>query len=165
MLTQKFYEQSALVVGTNIITFALTFGLVTTHEGKVNKAYKDPVGVTTICFGHTKTAKMGQSKTDQECYELLVEDLKDTNKALDYVTVPLSPHLEAALRSFIFNVGSTAFKNSTLLKKLNKKDYQGACDELQRWIKATDRRTNTLIILPGLVKRRANERDMCMVGL
>lgn len=165
MLTQKFYEQAAVALGSSVVSIALTLALIVPHEGKRNNAYKDPVGVTTICFGHTKTAKMGQSKTDQECYELLVEDLKDTSKALDYVTVPITPHLEAALRSFIFNVGSSAFKNSTLLKKLNKKDYQGACDELQKWIKATDRRTNTLIVLPGLVKRRANERDMCMVGL
>lgn len=165
MLTQKFYEQAAVALGSSAVSIALILALIIPHEGKRNNAYKDPVGVTTICFGHTKTAKMGQSKTDQECYELLVEDLKDTSKALDYVTVAITPHLEAALRSFIFNVGSSAFKNSTLLKKLNKKDYQGACDELQRWVKATDRRTNTLIVLPGLVKRRANERDMCMVGL
>lgn len=165
MLTQKFYEQAAIALGSSILSVGLTLAVIVPHEGKRNKAYKDPVGVTTICFGHTKTAQMGQTKTDQECYELLVEDLKETSKALDYVTVPLTPHLEAALRSFIFNVGSSAFRNSTLLKKLNKKDYQGACDELQKWIKATDRRTNTLVVLPGLVKRRANERDMCMVGL
>ena len=159
-------KQLSIITGISIPVLILLLGLLLPFEGKHNKAYVDPVGVVTICIGHTATAKAGQYKTDAQCYQLLASDLQDgTNAINNYVKVPLSNHLEAALRSFIFNVGSANFRKSTLLKKLNNADYSGACAELEKWIKTTDRNTKQVKILKGLINRRAAERNMCEAGL
>ena len=64
-----------------------------------------------------------------------------------------------ALVSFTYNIGGQAFCSSTLVRKLNAGDTVGACNELSRWTRAKG------IELPGLVKRRAAERAMCLQGL
>jgi lysozyme len=71
------------------------------------------------------------------------------------VTYPLTPNQLAASVSFAFNIGVNKFCASTMAQKFNAGDMKGACAELSRWTKAGGRE------LPGLVKRRAIERDMC----
>ena len=58
-----------------------------------------------------------------------------------------------------FNVGAYAACNSTLVRKVNSGDRIGACNEYPRWVYAGNQ------ILPGLVKRRAAERDLCLQGV
>lgn len=134
--------------------------LVAPFEGKENKVYVDPVGILTSCYGHTgKELKKGQVFTDEQCLDQLAEDLLEHDKKmLRYVYVPLSEEEHAAYLSFTYNVGVGAFKNSTLLKKLNAGDRVGACNELTRWNKAGGK------VLNGLTKRRQAEREMCLKG-
>ncbi len=132
---------------------------IVAHEGMRKVAYVDPVGVVTVCAGHTATAKMGQVKTDAECAELLKSDVKHAEKAVRrLVTVPLTQEQFDALTSFVFNVGETAFAKSTMLKKINASDCWGAGREFSRWTKAGGRE------LPGLVIRRASERQQWEKG-
>lgn len=118
---------------------AVTGGvLVAPWEGKENHAYKDMVGVTTICYGETKGVKMGDYRTDEQCDKSLITELTTYNKAMmKHVKVGLKPYEEIAYTSFVWNVGETGFKNSTLLKKLNLGDSLGACKEILNWNKAT----------------------------
>ena len=118
---------------------AVTGGvLVGPWEGKENHAYKDIVGVVTDCYGRTKGVKMGDYSTDEQCEKALAEDLTFYNKAMmKHVKVELKSYEEIAYTSFVWNVGETAFKNSTLLKKLNSGDSLGACKEILNWNKAT----------------------------
>lgn len=118
---------------------AITGGvLVAPWEGKENHAYKDIVGVITDCYGRTKGVKMGDYSTDEQCEKALAEDLTAYNKAMmKHVKVGLKPYEEIAYTSFVWNVGETGFKNSTLLKKLNSGDSLGACKEILNWNKAT----------------------------
>lgn len=118
---------------------AVTGGvLVGPWEGKENHAYKDIVGVATDCYGRTKGVKMGDYSTDEQCEKALAEDLTAYNKAMmKHVKVELKPYEEIAYTSFVWNVGETGFKNSTLLKKLNSGDSLGACKEILNWNKAT----------------------------
>ena len=126
---------------------------IVAHEGMRKVAYVDPVGVVTVCAGHTKTAKLGQVKTEAECAALLQGDVKDAERAVKrLVETPLTQAQFDALVSFVFNVGETNFANSTLLKKLNANDCWGTGAEFSRWTRAGGRE------LPGLVKRRADER-------
>ncbi len=134
--------------------------VVSHFEGLEKAAYKDPIGIPTICYGHTATAKLGQVKTEKECDGLLKEDLQVALDAVDkYVTVEMPAQRRAAFVSFVYNVGAGNFAGSTLLKKLNAGDSAGACAELDKWIYAGGR------VLSGLVKRRAEERALCEVGL
>lgn len=129
------------------------------YEGVRLKAYDDGVGVWTIGVGHTKGVRRGDVITMDQVDEFLRADLEDAEQTVnDRVTVPLTQSQFDALVSFVFNVGSGAFSSSTLLKKLNAGDYDGAADEFLRWNKAGGR------VLVGLTKRRISERMMFLTG-
>lgn len=139
---------------------AIAAATVGFFEGKENQAYHDPVGVVTICYGHTATARIGQTHSDKECEALLKQDLGDAFEAVDrHVKVELPDTREAALASFVYNVGEGAFAKSTLLRKLNAGRVKAACNELLRWVHAGG------IRLQGLVNRRMAERELCLMEL
>lgn len=127
-------------------------------EGRKYEAYNDVAGVWTVCDGHTGTYIIrGKTYTDQECDRLLWKDLQPAKRTVDsLVRVPLGEYQRAALYSFVFNVGSDAFSKSTLLKKLNRGDQEGACEEMRRWVYAGGMKWK------GLQNRREMERSMCL---
>lgn len=142
--------------------------------------YLDPVGIWTIGWGHAIRDTNGKylrgpaakararalypgGITLAQAEELLRADLLDAAKDVAaLVKVPLSDNQFSALCSFEFNCGG--LRNSTLLKKLQAKDYQGAADQFGRWVKGRHPKTGELITLPGLVKRRADERAMFLAA-
>jgi len=127
-------------------------------EGRVYEPYKDVAGVWTVCDGHTGSdIIMGKKYTDRECDRLLWNDLQPVKKSVDsLVKVPLGEYQRAALYSFTYNVGTGAFSKSTLLRRLNSGDVEGACEELRRWIYAGGRKWR------GLMNRRDMERTLCL---
>ncbi|SEG20803.1 lysozyme [Marinobacterium lutimaris] len=139
---------------------ALVLSALASFEGMRTVAYLDPVGVPTICFGYTYGVEIGDTTTPERCDALLLDEAIRFGLAVsNSVAVPLSHEEQAAYTSFAYNVGTGAFKSSTLLRKLNAGDHRGACNELTRWVYAKG------IKLPGLVKRRAEERELCLSGL
>lgn len=134
--------------------------LIAPNEGKVNEVYLDPVNIKTSCYGHTGSElKLGQKFTDEQCLNQLAKDLSSHDKQMmDLVRVPITDYQHAAFLSFTYNVGVGNFKTSTMLRKLNSKDYVGACEELSKWVFAKNK------VLPGLVKRREAEKEMCLNG-
>ncbi|SPP32479.1 Lysozyme RrrD [Arsenophonus endosymbiont of Aleurodicus floccissimus] len=112
----------------------------------------------TICHGHTgQDITQGEIYSEKECNEFMKRDLQVARATVEhYVTVPLSDLQKAALTSFIYNIGSGAFANSTLLKKLNAEDIQGTCDQMRRW-KYDERKVSN-----GLINRREVEREICL---
>ncbi len=139
---------------------ALAVPLVQKYEGTVLSTYRDPVGIITACTGHTgPELKMGQAYTREQCEEMLYKDLAKHSDALSCVRTPLTDGQRAAFLSFAFNVGDDAFCRSTLVRKANAGDIDGACAELSRWTYARGKQ------LPGLIRRRAAERQLCESGL
>ncbi len=135
---------------------ALLLATVPVFEGTILRTYRDPIGVLTSCVGHTgPELRMGQRWTPEQCQQQLAADLLHHAGALDCITAPLTEGQKAAFVSFAFNVGNKAFCGSTLARKANAGDLAGACAELSRWTYAGGRQ------LPGLIKRRAAEREMC----
>lgn len=135
-------------------------GTVSYYEGVSNKAYLDPVGIWTICYGETKGVDKGDYKTDEECLDSLAEELTEHHKKMVmYIKTPISQKEEAAYLSFTYNVGVGAFSKSTLLKKLNSGDRVGACNQLLRWDKAGGKK------LKGLTLRRQSENKLCLEGV
>jgi len=112
------------------------------EEGLRLKAYRCPAGVWTIGYGHTSAQgfpKVHQYLviTKDEAIKILRDDLEITEDAVTRnVKVPLSQNQFDALVSFVFNVGEPSFKSSTLLKRLNKKDYDSVPSELMKWVRA-----------------------------
>ena len=139
---------------------AMVVPLVMQYEGTIPKTYRDPVGILTACTGHTgPELRMGQTFTRQQCDEMLFADLEKHASALACIRQPLTDGQTAAFLSFAFNIGEGAFCKSTLVRKANAGDMPGACAELSRWVNAGGKP------LPGLVKRRAAERQMCERGM
>jgi lysozyme len=105
------------------------------------KAYKDSVGVWTIGLGHTSAAGPpkvinGMTITEDEAEEIFRRDAQTFRKeVIHLVTVPLEQHQFDALASLVFNIGSSNFKKSTVLRKLNARDYAGATEAILMWNK------------------------------
>lgn len=146
-----------LGAGLGAGALAALVAMVSYHEGYIPNTYADPVGIPTICFGHTgPDVTPGRTATREECHLLLQDDLAAAYAGvLRCIRVPMEPHQAAALTSFTFNVGEGALCRSTLAKLANAGDWPAACSQLDRWVYAKSRR------LPGLVKRRADERALC----
>lgn len=131
--------------------------LIKDFEGVRLTSYKDMVGVWTIGYGHTKTAKPGMRITMYGATELLRQDLVWVEKAIKRnVKVPLTQNQYDALASWVFNLGETNLRKSTLLKKLNAGDYTGAGQEMLRWNKAGGK------VVRGLTRRREAEVALWM---
>ena len=142
---------------------ALAVAIAIPAEGLRNIAYRDPVGIPTICFGTTTGVKLGDYKTTAECKVLITQDMQSAVDAVERCGPPsMSVNQMAAFADLVYNVGPTPVcsPTSTLSRKLKAGDLIGACHELIKWDKA--RVAGVLIALPGLTKRRAVERDLCL---
>lgn len=129
---------------------------IATHEGYRGKAYRDATGIPTIGYGETAGVRMGDKTTPERA---LVQLLESTEKHADAIRqcihVPLYQHEFDAYISLAYNIGTGAFCRSTLVKKLNAKDYAGACEEIKRFNRAGGK------VLPGLTRRRQKEYRLC----
>ena len=132
--------------GTKILKF---------FEGCRLTAYQDSVGVWTIGYGHTKGVYDGMTITQEEAEQMLLTELEEYEGYVEkYVTVPLTQNQFDALVVWVYNLGPTNFRNSTLLKELNSGNYTAAGKEITRWNKAGGK------VLAGLVKRREAEAEL-----
>ncbi|MFZ5104511.1 lysozyme [Enterobacter roggenkampii] len=127
-------------------------------EGVRFKAYKDVVGVWTVCYGHTgNDIMLGKTYSKDECNALLNKDLAIVAKQINpYIKVAIPETTRGAIYSFAYNVGTGNFKTSTLLYKINHGDIKGACDQLRRWTYADGKQWK------GLITRREIEREVCL---
>lgn len=131
---------------------------ISTFEGTRYIGYYDVVGVLTVCNGYTGPDIVpGRVYTKQECDQLLRKEVSEHGLAVLRCTkVPLNQNQYDAYTSFTYNAGIGAYCKSTLVKKLNEGDYQGACDQLLRWDKAGGK------VYRGLTLRRQAERELCL---
>jgi lysozyme len=111
-------------------------------------------GTLTIGYGHIgKHAFPENSLTRAEAEDVLLEDLTRFEMGIKrLVKVPLTQGEYDGLVGFTFNIGVGAFSSSTLLRKLNSMDYDGASMEFERWVYSKGRK------LRGLMLRRVAER-------
>ncbi len=144
---------------------AIATALAIPAEGLRQYAYRDPVGIPTICFGATKGVRMGDTASVEQCREMLTREMLETVDAVDRCQPGLPLEVLAAFADAAYNVGPTIACDtgrSTAARRLAARDWRAACEELPRWNKA--RVAGVLVELPGLTKRRAAERDVCLRG-
>lgn len=149
--------RNALIAASSAGAIAIGGVLITDQEGVKYTPYLDPVGIPTVCAGVTgPDVVMGKTYTKAECDNLLYKHMLPAVAAVDSsVKVKLNDYQKASLYSFTYNVGISAFKSSTLLKKLNQGDLPGACNQLRRWTYAGGKQWK------GLITRREVERQLC----
>lgn len=134
--------------------------LMCSFEGLELKAYDDGTGVCTIGYGTTvypngKAVQYGDQCTIEQAKRYMQFDLNRFEQAVSRaVQVPLRQNQFDALVSLAYNIGISAFQNSTLLKRLNTLDYLGASQQFDVWIKAGGK------TVQGLVNRRAVEKAL-----
>jgi lysozyme len=149
-----------------IAALALACGIAAPAEGLRQWAYRDPVGIPTICMGSTRGVRMGDHKTVAECRALLSREMLERIDAVERCAPGLPAHQLAAFADLAYNLGERAVCDpsySTLARKLKQGDPLAACAQLPRWDKA--RIAGVPVTLPGLTKRRAAERELCERGV
>lgn len=139
---------------------AVLVSLVGGFEGLRTVAYRDVVGVPTVCYGETKGVQMGDRRTPAQCKAMLAASLESYAAGIERcVTAPLPDERYVALVSFAYNVGTGAACGSSVVRLINAGLTRAGCDALLKWDKAAG------IVFPGLTRRREAERALCLVGL
>lgn len=131
--------------------------LIKRFEGFSPKVYICSGGWPTIGYGHVVRGDEGLNipLSEKDGTRLLRDDVGIAERAVRrLIKAPLNENQFSALVSFTFNLGSGNLQASTLRRKLNRGDYDGASAEFPKWRKAGGR------ILKGLVRRRAEERGL-----
>lgn len=169
------FPRARIAVATLALSAAGLVGLV------LNEGYTDvavipiPGDAPTFGFGTTEGVHLGDRTTPPRALARALTDVNKFEGAIERcVTVPLHQYEYDALVGFAYNIGATAFCNSTLVNKLNAGDYAGACAHIEDFICGPATDTNKakpgercysskkqMRVLRGLVGRRARERAMC----
>jgi lysozyme len=129
--------------------------LIVQFEDYRDAAYRDAAGIWTIGFGTTRGVKQGDRIAFRQAFEMFMADVQEAEgHVIRNIQVPVAQHEFDALVSFTYNVGGGALLRSTLRRKLNAGDREGAAAEFGRWVNAGGRK------LAGLVRRREAEAGM-----
>ena len=129
--------------------------LIKSFEGCRTVAYQDVVGVWTIGYGHTIDVKEGMRITQHQCDVMLEVDIETyENYVNEQVDVSLTQNQFDALVSWVYNLGPTNLRNSTMLKVLNAGKYEEVPYQMKRWNRAGGK------VLKGLVVRREAEAEL-----
>lgn len=141
---------------------AAAIALVGSWEGLRLTAYRDVVGVPTVCYGETRGVRLGDRHSKTECDRMLLVSLKRHEAGMRRClkqpdALPAKTYV--AFVSLTYNIGVGAFCRSTAARRLNHGDIRGACDAAS-WFNKAGGRT-----LRGLVNRRKAEHSLCLEGL
>jgi lysozyme len=134
-------------------------------EGLRQWAYLDPPGILTVCYGSTTDVQRGKKYTMAECKIRLDGDMLQAVLMVERCAPGLPENVLAAFGDAVYNLGPRIAcdrKNSTAARMLKAGLIPQACDQLPRWDKASV--AGTMVSLPGLTKRRAAERAVCLNG-
>lgn len=133
-------------------------------------AFRDPVGIWTICDGITKIprdgvrrpVRQGDRATAKECGEWLQYEVKAHLAEVDRCTPGLPDPIRVAMGDITFNVGAAAYCGSRMAALLRNGQYAEGCAELRKWING--RVGGKLVPMPGLARRREADRAWCDYG-
>lgn len=147
---------------TKSVNLSPALAIIKEFEGLYLKAYRDPVGIPTIGYGTIrypsgKRVQMGQTCSKKQAEEWLAWEINDViiEPMTEAIKVKVTNNQACALISFCYNLGVGAFKKSTLLKRLNRKEPSARVgDEFNKWVYAGGKK------LKGLVRRRKAEREL-----
>jgi lysozyme len=139
--------------------FLIVGPLLMRSEGKRNMPYRDPVNILTVCYGHTGNVER-RRYSDAECMDILKRDFathaEGVLQCVPHITE--RPYTFAASVDFAFNAGVRTFCRSSMAREFNRRNWTAGCKAFGLYKYAGGR------ILPGLVKRRKEETELCLRG-
>lgn len=146
----------AAVVGA--AAAAILTPLVMQWEGEERTAYRDIVGVWTICYGDTQDVTPGTTETKEQCQARLERQLIAHAEPVMKCTPGLKdkPHALAAASSLAYNIGPTAYCKSTVDRRFDAGDIKGGCEAFTAWRFAGGKEVK------GLLNRRNAEKAICL---
>lgn len=154
---------AALVALLGAAAAQLTLDEVARHEGYVPQAYRDPVGIWTKCFGDTHDVRPGALYSFDECVRSLngqvVAHARPILACIPSL-VDQPDKVKAAMVSMAYNIGTGAFCSSSVARYANDGEWERACRRMAQIYKTAGGKE-----LPGLVKRRRDESELCLQGL
>lgn len=138
----------------------LAVALVGGFEGLRLTTYRDVVGIPTVCYGETRGVRMGQSYTKPQCEAMLLKALDEFADGMERCTrQPMGDDQYVANLSLAYNIGLGAYCKSSVARKWNEGDRRGSCNAILLYDKAGGR------VVSGLVRRRKEERALCLKGI
>jgi lysozyme len=139
----------------DLIASRVAVELIIASESFRDKAYPDSGGVWTIGFGRTGGVKEGDRTTLDREIPLLFDEIEVAEEGLHRsIDTELTQFEFDALVCFVYNIGAGAFAQSTMLKRINERNYGEAAKEFDRWVFAKGKK------LAGLIKRRDKEEAL-----
>lgn len=159
-MTSKTRGVAAGVIAAAILIATPMIGM---FEGRREVGYWDIAGVPTYCYGGTgENAVVGKRYTAAACETQRATDvLRHADAIAPCVPADVPVASFAAFISFSYNVGAAAFCRSSIARNLNAGNLRAACTGLSQWVWAG----KPPRVVPGLAKRRAQERAQCEKGL
>lgn len=145
------------------VAAAIASAIAIPAEGLRQVAYYDPPGILTVCYGSTTNVVKGKRYSLEECRARLDADMLEAIEIVDRCVPGLNENVLAAFGDAVYNMGPTIAcdtKNSTAARLLKANEIAAACQQLPRWDKA--RVAGQMVSLPGLTKRRAAEKALCL---
>jgi lysozyme len=137
------------------MNFEPLYRLIRKYEGLRLKAYFCPAGVLTIGYGTTgPQVSVDSVWTKEQAEQAMRLDAAKCIAAVLKYSPKVSGSTLMALADFVYNLGENRYKNSTLRRKVESDDLEGAKREINKWVYAGHRK------LPGLIARRAEEASM-----
>lgn len=128
-------------------------------------AYRDLVGVWTICDGLTKGVRKGMTESRAGCQRRLEAELVDSAEhvlaCLPALRAPGGDYQRWAFVSLAHNIGWPSVCSSTAAKRYRAGNWTGACDAFLMWDKAG----RPLRQVRGLKLRRLREREICLTAI
>ena len=157
--------KSFLTLTMFVIAIIASANEVAVNFIKLNEGFRPTVyysaGKPHIGYGFTDPVYIRMQRMDEAKATTILRGYVERCKASvrKLVRVDLTENQEAVLIDFIYQFGTGAFLNSTLLKKINMKQYSQVPNELRRWVKQKEVRNGNVVYVtvPGLVNR-ANRR-------
>jgi lysozyme len=155
-----------MVRNKRLAAVAIASAIAIPAEGLRHYAYYDPPGILTVCYGSTGDVVKGRKYSLDECRARLDADMLHAVELVDKCVPGLPENVLSAFGDAVYNMGPTIACNtqqSTAARLLKAGRLIDACNQLVRWDKA--RIGGVMVSLPGLTKRRAAERGLCLQGL
>lgn len=151
-----------LGAGAAAVVIATATPFIAKWEGLETTAYRDIVGVPTVCYGETRGVKMGDTYTKAQCMDMLKvavgEYYTKIQPCMTNKDIPVG--VQASLLELAYNVGTGAACKSTMMRLANQGKYKEACRELDKWVRAGGQP------IKGLQNRRADSKiNLCLKGL
>lgn len=162
-IPKKIAASAALIALLGAGAAALSVDMIADFEGYVPEAYQDPVGIWTKCFGDTKDVVPGATYTFEQCVESLNSAVYAHAEPVMQCVPGLAEQpykVKASFVSMAYHIGTHGFCTSSVARYANNGEWERACKRMAEIYKTAKGKE-----LPGIVRRRQAESELCLQGL